>query len=317
MHEKGGLRVQKPILGIQKYHNIEMHTMKGNFQQEDTFYMRKYGPENMTVVLHQHEIMQINYIVRGDCRHFINDQETKVVKGDVLIIPLYVPHKIISADGDDFEIYEIEFTTDYIIQNVSDFESIYSLFDFAYLKPFLMQEDEVHTRYHLSVEQQVAAESVMKNMLDEYVSKRDGYMLMIRGLLLQLLVLLQRAILDSAEESSAQNLENHLSAMGKAVEYVNEHYMDDITLQKVADLTAFSKSYFGMLFKMVTHKTFVEFLNEKRISAAIRLLGDSRMRISDICFECGFNNVSHFNRLFKSEVGLSPSEYRTLTSKKQ
>lgn len=73
MHEKGGLRVQKPILGIQKYHNIEMHTMKGNFQQEDTFYMRKYGPENMTVVLHQHEIMQINYIVRGDCRHFIND----------------------------------------------------------------------------------------------------------------------------------------------------------------------------------------------------------------------------------------------------
>lgn len=303
------------ILGIQKYHNIETHTMKGNFQQENTFYMRKYGPEAMTRVLHQHEILQINYVARGDCRHFINGQETKVVKGDMLIIPPFVPHRITCEDDGDFEMYEIEFTTDYIILNVTDFESVYSLFDFAYLKPFLMQEDEVHTRYHLTADYQLAAEGLMKSMLEEYVSKREGYMLMIRGLLLQLLVLLQRAILSSAADSSAQNLKNHLSAMAKAIDYVNENYMEDITLQKVADLTAFSKSYFGMLFKMVTHKTFIEYLNERRIAAAIHLLSDSRKRISEICFECGFNNVSHFNRMFKNEVGLSPSEYRMLTSK--
>jgi transcriptional regulator GlxA family with amidase domain len=68
---------------------------------------------------------------------------------------------------------------------------------------------------------------------------------------------------------------------------------------------------FCRYFKKVTGKTFTKLVNEYRVVHATKLLTESQMSITDISFECGFNNFSHFNKLFKEFTGKSASKYRS------
>ena len=300
----------------QKYEDVALHTMQGNFQGDTPFFIRRYSKNALTHVRHRHEMMQINYMVKGVCRHSIGEREGDVVKGDLLIVPPYIPHQINCSESSDFEMYEIEFTEDFIIHNAEDFEQVQSIFDFAYLEPFLISEDRLNSRYHLSVEDQKKAEHFLAVLQDEYTQRDHNYMLMIKGVLLQMLVLFQRALTDEASQALSKEAEDsYMDAMEKAIQYVDEHYMENISSQHVAQIAAFSKSYFGYLFKAVTHKTFVEYLNEKRIEAAVRMLNETAKRVIDICYDCGFKNISHFNRTFKAAVGVSPTEYRSAVRK--
>ena len=72
---------------------------------------------------------------------------------------------------------------------------------------------------------------------------------------------------------------------------------------------------FCRYFKKVTQKTFTEFVNEFRIVHACKLLSEERHNISEVCFESGFNNFSHFNKLFKLKTGKSPNAYRKSVEK--
>ncbi len=294
--------------------DIALHTMDGNQAGNTPFYIRRYTKEEMTLSLHQHEMFQINYVMKGSCRHFINEKESEVAKGDVLIIPPYVPHRLLCEDSDNFEIFEIEFLTDFVIQNMQDFEYVQSLFDFAYLEPFFMEEREVRARYHIPAERQKKAETIINELFAEYVSQDQSSMLMIKGLLCQLLVLFQRLIQNQGPKP-AKN-QGLVESMEKAIAFVDEHYAEDISAQDAAQVAAFSKSYFGYMFKMATHQTFVEYLNQRRIDSAIQMLDHSNKRIIDICYDCGFKNVSHFNRTFKNTIGVSPTEYRSILSSK-
>jgi AraC-like DNA-binding protein len=67
---------------------------------------------------------------------------------------------------------------------------------------------------------------------------------------------------------------------------------------------------FCRYFKKHTGKTFIKFVNEYRINNALKLLAQSEIDIKNICYKCGFNNFSHFNRLFKKTIKITPSEYR-------
>ena len=73
--------------------SVVLHTMRGNKVGDVPFYIRCYTKEQLTKVLHQHEMFQINYVKKGSCYHYINQKESEVVKGDILIIPPYVPHQ--------------------------------------------------------------------------------------------------------------------------------------------------------------------------------------------------------------------------------
>lgn len=290
--------------------SVALHTMHGNQVGDVPFYIRCYTKEQLTKVLHQHEMFQINYVKKGRCYHYIDQKESEVAKGDILIIPPYVPHQLSCKDDENFEIYEIEFLTDFVIQNITDFEYIQSLFDFAYLEPFFMEEGQIRTCYHLPVEYQKKAESIMEELMNEYKDRDQSSLLMIKGLLLQLLVLFQRFINNRG--TAQQKNPGLLESMEKAIAFVDSHFSENITSQDAAQVAAFSKSYFGYMFKMATHQTFVEYLNQRRIEAALQMLNEPHKRIIDICYDCGFKNVSHFNRTFKNTIGVSPTEYRSI-----
>jgi AraC-like DNA-binding protein len=88
-----------------------------------------------------------------------------------------------------------------------------------------------------------------------------------------------------------------------------QHYANDIKVEEIASLSNLTVSSFCRYFKSRTNKTFSQLLNEVRVLNACKLLVKNEMTITEICYETGYNNISHFNRQFKLITGLTAKEY--------
>ncbi|MGO4819884.1 MULTISPECIES: AraC family transcriptional regulator [unclassified Flavobacterium] len=92
--------------------------------------------------------------------------------------------------------------------------------------------------------------------------------------------------------------------------YVKDHFQETITLEEIAKLISMTIPSFCRYFKKLTHKTFTKFVNDYRLVHACKLLAEKPISITEICYESGFNNFSHFNKSFKEFTGKSASQYR-------
>ncbi|MFD2598733.1 helix-turn-helix domain-containing protein [Sphingobacterium corticis] len=92
--------------------------------------------------------------------------------------------------------------------------------------------------------------------------------------------------------------------------YIEQNFRENISLDAMSDKANLTPQAFCRFFKRSTGKTFVSYLNEVRVREACRLLGSSRYEsISGVAYDCGFNSITNFNRVFRSVTGLSPKEY--------
>ncbi|ARS40388.1 hypothetical protein CA265_12265 [Sphingobacteriaceae bacterium GW460-11-11-14-LB5] len=136
--------------------------------------------------------------------------------------------------------------------------------------------------------------------------------------LILLLQVLEELCLRSSEEAllltddvrKIRYKESDSNKLASIFNYVFEHHHHHIDISSAASMACMSKAAFCRYFKRSTHKTFSQFVNEIRISHAAKLLMGKEYNITDICYACGFDNVSYFNRQFKIHQGISPSAYR-------
>jgi len=98
--------------------------------------------------------------------------------------------------------------------------------------------------------------------------------------------------------------------VGQIREFIQNHYREKLTLNRIASEVHLSSTYVSRLFRRQSTQTLTAYQNEVRIAEARRLLATTRMRIGEICYEVGYQNLSHFTRNFKNLVGVSPSVYR-------
>lgn len=92
--------------------------------------------------------------------------------------------------------------------------------------------------------------------------------------------------------------------------YVKDHFQEPIQLETVSNMVSMTTPSFCRYFKKITNKTFTNFVNDYRLVHASKLLSENTKSITEICFESGFNNFSHFNKSFKAFTGKSASQYR-------
>jgi AraC-like DNA-binding protein len=115
-------------------------------------------------------------------------------------------------------------------------------------------------------------------------------------------------LLNDKEFSNQSIIENE--RINKVFNYVKNNYKEKVCLNEASNLVFMTTPSFCRYFKKHTGKTFIKFVNEYRINNALKLLAQSEIDIKNICYKCGFNNFSHFNRLFKKTIKITPSEYR-------
>ncbi len=102
----------------------------------------------------------------------------------------------------------------------------------------------------------------------------------------------------------------------KVQKYIAEHVMEKIRLVELANIAGMTESSFSRFFKLHTGTSVSDYIISLRLGNAIRKLVDTKMSVSEICYECGFNNVSHFSRCFRNKKGCSPSEFRDMYKSK-
>lgn len=124
--------------------------------------------------------------------------------------------------------------------------------------------------------------------------------------------------LEQAEDYKVLNaegfaLETHVQdndRINMVFNYVKDNFREAIPLEDIAEIASMTVPSFCRYFKKMTRKTFVHFVNEYRVVHACKLLAEQPMSISEVCYESGFNNFSHFNKSFKEVTGKSASQYR-------
>lgn len=131
--------------------------------------------------------------------------------------------------------------------------------------------------------------------------------------MIQILNILENATDDKILNADGFSLELQTqdnNRINLVFNYVKDHFQEPILLDEVSDLVSMTTPSFCRYFKKITNKTFTTFVNEYRLVHASKLLAEKPMSITEICFESGFNNFSHFNKLFKEYTGESASQYR-------
>lgn len=106
------------------------------------------------------------------------------------------------------------------------------------------------------------------------------------------------------------NIEDDSRRILKVKNYINENYMYEVKLKTLADLANMSESAFSRFFKLHTGRTMSDYIIDIRMGFATRMLIETQDSISTISFNCGYNNLSNFNRIFRRKKGCSPSEFR-------
>ena len=154
-------------------------------------------------------------------------------------------------------------------------------------------------------------------VIDGLASEPQGFMRFLKFLwLLYMLSVSDYRILSSSSFSHAErNPESR--RVKKVKQYINDHYTETLKLEDMARLVGMTPTSFSRFFKLRTGKTLSDYVLDIRLGFAARMLVDSTKNISEICFECGFNNLSNFNRIFKGRRGVTPKEFRSMFKKKK
>lgn len=277
------------------------------------------SPQDTGSEIHTHDYMQIWYVTKGICHHWIEGKEHEMVRGEAFIMPPYIAHR--TQLGEDSEIICCEFSLDnfLMVKEGSSFSILKEpLLDLSFMTYFLPQQNNIKPKFALSAENQHRVEYLMRDMLREYQESPVYSEQFLRVYILELLLIFAREYyLIPYQKETSEIFNKYKSAVERAIAYINEHYAEPLTLEQVCKYSTVSKTYFCYLFKMLTHQTFVEYLLNIRIGQAMRLLETTDFPITKICYDVGFNDLTHFSRTFKKIVGVSARTYRSLKQQRE
>lgn len=252
---------------------------------------------------HAHNYFEIYYLVRGECNFFLYDNVYHMKSGSMAFIPADTLHKTIYLDGEDHERICVEFTLDYasdIIETIGQ----------------LKFEQLLYNNFFTVPEQYIPIAAHIYSMLIREKKKPDVFSTCsIKNLFQQLLVLLMRSFDNPLEQTNpTSQAPVHVvdESIQTAMNYICRNFAENITLDLVAQQLHLNTSYFSKKFKNINGFGFKEYLNKVRINHSEKLLLETNLSITDIAFQCGYQNSNYFGDAFKHLNKISPSEFRKI-----
>ena len=164
-----------------------------------------------------------------------------------------------------------------------------------------------NNRLRLFEEQLRKVKRIVNDFLEEEDSPAFGNDILKRTLLIQLIILLNRSILDINRRNPSIDVQFDQN-INEIVTYINQHLDGDLSVGHLASLVFLSKYHLMRKFKAYTGYTLHQYIVQKRLMYAKALMAEG-LRLTDVCQSAGFNDYSGFVRAFKKEFGISPREY--------
>lgn len=251
---------------------------------------------------HFHDEYEIYYLMSGERNYFVDNKVYNIKKGDIVLINHNVIHRTISVNSSKYERACFYFNDNFL----KSFPQYINSIDIS----SCFKENVNIMR--LDYSQQLFMDQLVKKMNNECTLKSDLNKAYVQILMIELLIFIQRCIKTQRLINNTANLDTKQKKILEIITYINNHYMDELSLSLLSNKFYVSISYLTKNFRLVTGFSFIEYLNNLRIKEAINLLQQTNLSISTISQKVGYTNISHFGRIFKSIAGCSAIKYRKL-----
>lgn len=257
---------------------------------------------------HWHPATELIMPVENHYEVTIRETTYDLNPGDILIIPSGELHSLTAPPTGIRLIY------------MFDLAVLSKIRGFSYLTAFLSQPALITPENSSAIYEKET--SLLLDILELYMCDDNLRDLTIYARLIEFFVRFSQYRIDSEGAISpiagySDRRKHLLDTMNTVFEYLDDHYDENLTLEKAADVAGFSKYHFSRLFKQCSGYNFYDYLCHRRIKSAEGLLMNSSLPITEIALQSGFSSLSSFNRTFKKLKSCTPSEYRNLISTSQ
>ena len=276
--------------------------------KQDCFNIVERHKSEFTYPLHKHKEYELNFVQNAKgVRRIVGDSVEEIGDYDLVLIAaedLAHVWEQGKCESDDIREITVQFSPSLFPESLlekNQFSSIARMFQKA--------------RHGLAFP--LAAIMKVYDSLDRLVQQGDSFIQFLE--LLKIMYEISRydaRILSSSSFANAPR-DNESRRIKKVKQYINDHPSDSLTLETLSGIAGMSPSAFSRFFHTRTGKTLTSYINDIRLGNAARALVDTSAGISAICYACGFNNLSYFNRTFKNRRGVTPKEFRALYRKKK
>lgn len=253
--------------------------------------------------LHFHPEIEILLVIEGTGTRFVGDSVERFGPGSFVMIGQNVPHLWHSDEK-------------YFKKNSLNSEVIYILFNTEFFgKDFWQMAETTQINKLLELSQRGIKLTLQHHdeliELMKSIVKSSG----VRRIILLLLILEKIALAKNYQLLASSVIQKNISdidsdRLNNVYKFVINNFQRHISLEQVSEAANLSVPAFCRYFKKRTNKTFVQFLNEIRISNACKLLTEEKQSIGSICYNSGFNNISFFIKQFKKITGFTPLAYK-------
>jgi len=248
-----------------------------------------------------HSALEIS-LFKCSGEYTINGKGYEFDENSIFLIPSNTRHSITKVKKKGV-FYNIRFETRFIWGCLNSF-------DRKYLDVFLCADKNFIPKLDKSVDIYDTLLELVEMIREEFSKKPPGFEQMSKALLLMLLTHIYRHY--TYDVDLPKTIKNDIVfAVGNAVDYIDRHFNEPITLSEIAGVANLSESYFGVVFKKLNGVTPWEYITSKRVEMAIDIIKtQGYSSVIELAESCGFNNVTNFNRMFKKYTGTSPSKYK-------
>lgn len=268
------------------------------------FYIQ-YGGHEEDTELHQHvDFSELVIVLNGNATHVVHTEEYFIKKGNAFVINGSTPHAY--RDPHDFKICNIMFRPEMLASIGPDLKKSNGYQALFVLEPYYRNIQSYPGKLALPIPSLEYVESLIAVMIEEYHGQLQGYQTMLLSRFTELVVYLSRHY-DTQEKGMEGN---HLMHLANAISYMEDHYLEPLTLEGIASKSNISVRHLNWIFRSYYQMTPIAYMLTLRLERACSLLKHSSLTITQISYECGFNDSNYFTRQFRKAYGVSPKVYR-------
>ena len=260
-------------------------------------------PRKNNLRIHYHSLIEISCILRGKGIYKTNNQTYNIQAGDIFFYRPNEAHCITDIEAEGMELLNLHISPYYLYTNFQ------SALNSNYVKilaaNFPLKSNKLNDT--LSPEQLDEVKRLIFSIRREMETKKSDYVTFVCNYISAILILISRSYKNA---KFSQKEKQSYQKLIQGIKYIDTHFKDNITLEKIAQKVGYSKCYFSSIFKQCMGMSLWDYICIKRIEEALTQIKTTDKNIADIALDCGFNNAVNFNKLFKKYTNVTPNFFR-------